>query len=326
MAISVDGITSGIDTSSLISELSTAYGAPKDLIEAEVADYEALQSAMSELSGLLGEVSSALESIEDVEDFRSFSVAYPETDALIAEADGDAVAGVYSVEIDALATSELEVSQGFSDLSTLGVIAEGTLDVTYAGVTTSITVDSTNSSLVELAADIDDIDGVSAYVMNTGDASTPYRLVVQGEDTGSSNTVEIDTAGLTGGGSVPTFTEQTAASDASLSINGIAVTSESNTVDDSITGLSLELTGTTSQAIDVTVGLDAAGMEEKVQTFIDAYNAVIDYVDTNSNAADEESGIAAGVFNGDSSVRWISQTLAGSISSLYTANISTASG
>ena len=84
MAISVDGITSGIDTSSLISELSTAYGAPKDLIEAEVADYEALQSAMSELSGLLGEVSSALESIEDVEDFRSFSVAYPETDALIA--------------------------------------------------------------------------------------------------------------------------------------------------------------------------------------------------------------------------------------------------
>ena len=266
MAISVDGIVSGIDTTSLISELSASYSAPKTLLEEDIVEAEALQSGMTALSGLLSDLSESLENIQDVEDLRAYTVSYPETDALIAEADGEAIAGVYSVEITALASSELEVSEGFADQSSTGVIATGTLSVTYAGTTTDITVDATNSSLVELASDIDGIDGISAYVMDTGDASTPYRLVIQGEDTGDSNTITMDTSGLTGAGTVPTFTEQTTAANAELSINGIDVTSESNTVNDSIAGLSLDLTAVTTDPIDVTISLDADGMEEKVES------------------------------------------------------------
>ncbi|MDG1481666.1 MAG: flagellar filament capping protein FliD [Myxococcota bacterium] len=320
MAISVDGIVSGIDTTSLISELSASYSAPKTLLEEDIVEAEALQSGMTALSGLLSDLSESLENIQDVEDLRAYTVSYPETDALIAEADGEAIAGVYSVEITALASSELEVSEGFADQSSTGVIATGTLSVTYAGTTTDITVDATNSSLVELASDIDGIDGISAYVMDTGDASTPYRLVIQGEDTGDSNTITMDTSGLTGAGTVPTFTEQTTAANAELSINGIDVTSESNTVNDSIAGLSLDLTAVTTDPIDVTISLDADGMEEKVESFVTAYNAVIDYIDTNSAGADSTEGTAAGVFNGNSSIRWISQTLTQSLSTSYTDN------
>ena len=326
MSISVDGIISGIETTSLISELSEAYSAPKDLLEEEITEAETLQSAMSTLSGLLGNVSDALEDIEDIEDFRTFSAAYEENDDLVVETSGEAIAGVYSIEIDSLATSEIEASNAFADQSSTGVISEGTFSLTYAGTTTEITVDSSNSSLRDLASDIDDIDGVTAYVMDTGDASTPYRLIIQGEDTGSANTIEIDTSGLTGAGTVPTFTEQSSAGDASLSINGIEVTSDSNTVSDSIAGLSLDLTGTTTEAIDVTVSLDTSSMEEKVQAFVDAYNSVVSYVDSNSIAADEESGISAGVFNGDSSVRRIMQTLASSLSTSYTSNDLTSLG
>ena len=326
MAISVDGIVSGIDTTSLISELSASYSVPKSLIEEDIAEAEALQSGMTALSGLLGDLSDSLEDIQDVEDLRAFAVTYPETDALVVEADGEAIAGVYSVEISALATSELEVSEGFSDQVSTGVIASGTLSVTYAGTTTDITVDATNSSLVELAAAIDDVEGISAYVMNTGDASTPYRLVIQGEDTGEDNTITLDTSGLTGAGTVPTFTEQTTAANAELSINGIDVTSESNTVNDSIAGLSFDLTAITSDPIDVTVSLDADGIEEKVQAFVNAYNSVVDYIDTNSSAADDTAGTAAGVFNGNSSVRWISQTLQQSLSTTYTDNALTSLG
>ena len=326
MAISVDGIVSGIDTTSLISELSEAYSAPKDLLEEDITDAENLQSAMTTLSGLLGDVSDALEEIEDIEDFRTFSASYEENDNLVVEASGEAIAGVYSVEIDSLATSELEASNAFADHTSSGVIAEGTLSVTYAGTTTEITVDSSNSSLVDFASDIDDIDGITAYVMDTGDASTPYRLIIQGEDTGAANSIEIDTTGLTGSGTVPTFTEQSTAADASLSINGITVTSESNTVSDSIAGLTFDLTGTTTEAIDVTVSLDSTSMEEKVQAFVDAYNSVVTYVDNNSIAADEDSGTEAGLFNGDSSVRRIMQPLQSSLSSVYTSNDLTSLG
>ena len=43
MAISVDGIVSGIDTTSLISELSASYSVPKSLIEEDIAEAEALR-------------------------------------------------------------------------------------------------------------------------------------------------------------------------------------------------------------------------------------------------------------------------------------------
>ena len=108
MGISVDGIISGIDTTSLINELSAAYAAPKDNLEESIANNEALQDAMTEFSGLLGDLSDSLEDISEVEDFRSYAVSYPETDALIAEADGEAIAGIYSVEVSSLAASELE--------------------------------------------------------------------------------------------------------------------------------------------------------------------------------------------------------------------------
>ena len=64
----------------------------------------------------------------------------------------------------------------------------------------------------KLAAAIDEIDGLSAYVLNTGADSEPYKLVVQGEDTGTDNSISFDTSGLTGSGTVPSFTEQRAAS------------------------------------------------------------------------------------------------------------------
>ena len=46
----------------------------------------------------------------------------------------------------------------------------------------------------------DDIDGLSAYVLNTGADEDPYKLIVQGEDTGADNTIAFNTAGLTGSG------------------------------------------------------------------------------------------------------------------------------
>jgi flagellar hook-associated protein 2 len=317
MAISVDGIVSGINTSSLISDLVGSYSAPKNLLQREISDNNALQESLTGLSSRLGDMQSALEDLSTEAEIREYSVNYTETDAFIAEATGAATEGVYAVEVSALATSELEVSQGFADTTSTGVIAEGTLDISYDGVTHQVTVDSTNSSLSDLAAEINDISGLSSYVMNTGDATNPYRLVVQGTDTGSSKGITIDTAGLTGGGAVPSFTEQVAASDAQLSINGISVTSESNTVSDSIQGFSLTLTGLTSSPVDVAVSLDQDAVKDKIQSFVDAYNEVIDYVDTNSVAGDEEAGIEAGIFNGDSSVRRIISDLQSKVTTQY---------
>jgi len=317
MSISVDGIISGINTSGLIAEMLAGYSAPKGILENQIDLFGDLREALTGLSTRLSELSDALEGLSTPEEFRSYATSYPETNSFTATANGEAIPGVYGVAVSALANSELEVSQGFDDQVSTGTIPEGTLTVTVGGVDTQIVVDSTNSSLVELASSIDQVEGVNAYVMNTGESSQPYRLVIQGEETGSSNTIEVDTTGLVGAGTVPGFTEQVSASDAQASINGISVTSTSNTFNNVIEGITFEVSGLTTDPVNVVVSLDSSAMADKLQTFIDAYNEVVSFVDTNSLAANSEVGIPSGPLNGDSSARWILQTLRSKISDQY---------
>jgi flagellar hook-associated protein 2 len=209
----------------------------------------------------------------------------------------------------------LEVSQGFSDKSSTGEVAEGTLSVTYAGTSTEITVDSSNSSLEKLAAEIDAIDGLTAYVLDTGAATDPYKMVVQGNDTGADNTIAFDTSGLTVGAAVPSFTENRSAQDSSVDINGITVTGASNSINDAIPGLDIELYQTTSSAAEVTVGLDREEITANVQAVIDAHGEVVSWVNTKS-AYNADLGIQ-GPFVGETAVGRIMRGLQTIVSNTY---------
>ena len=297
MGIGIDGIATGIDTTALIGALTESASAPKKALLARIDDYEDKSEKITELINLIGDMESALEDIEDIGDFRSFKASYEENDAFDVTVDGDAVAGTYDVEVQSIAKAEMEISQGYASQTTDNVVGDGTIDVTYAGTTTSVTVTAT-MNLAEVASAINDVDGVTAYVMDTGDASAPYRLVIQGDDAGSSNDISVSSS--LSGGTAPTFTESVSASDAKLTINGIAIESDSNTVTDAIPGMTLDLSEATTEAISVTVSADPEAIEAKIQTFADAFNAVVSFVNTNS-AFDSEAGIR-GPFVGETGV------------------------
>ena len=315
MSIQVDGIVSGMDTSALISSLVGVYSIPKGMIEADIDAAEDKKEAVAGLKNRLSDLEDALEDIEDEDKFKVYKASYEDTDAFSISVDGNSVPGAYDVDVTALARAELEVSQGFSDKSSDGVIAEGTLTVTYAGVDTDITVDADNSSLSDLASLIDDVDGLSAYVLDTGAASNPYKLVVQGEDTGADNTIEFDTSGLVGSGTVPSFTENRAASDATVEINGISVTSDSNTISDAVPGMDIELYQTTSAAETVTVTMDKEGIRANVQTVIDAYNEVVSWV-AGKSAYNADAGIK-GPFVGETTVTRVMRGLQNVVSDTH---------
>jgi flagellar hook-associated protein 2 len=313
VGIGIDGIATGIDTTALIGALTEAASAPKNALLGRIDDYEDKGDKISELINLIGDMETALEDIEDIGDFRSFKASYEENDAFDVSVDGEAVAGTYEIEVQSIAKAELEISQGYSSQTTDGIVGTGTIDVTYAGTTSSVTVTS-DMNLAEVANELNDIDGVTAYVMDTGDASSPYRLVVQGDDAGSSNTISItDTLS---GGTAPTWTESISAADAKMTINGISVESDSNTVNDAVPGMTIDLSEATTEAITVTVAPDPEAIEAKIQTFADAFNAVVSFVDTNS-VFDAEAGIR-GPFVGESSVGRVVEGLRSVISTEFT--------
>lgn len=296
----IGGIASGLDTDSMIEQLVAAANVPRALMVEQRTEFSNLQSVYEELSSRLTTLNDALEALDTVSEFGALT-GTSTNDGVAVTVDGDGVAGTYSVQVNSLAASEMEVGNDtIADDSTVVGETGGTFSVTYAGVTTAITGIDDTTSLSELSDLINDqVEGVSAYLMDTGSG---YRLVVSGNDTGASNTLSLSSSlsAFSGG-----FTEAVSAEDASLTVNGVSITDSDNTVDSVIQGVTFELLETTSSAATVTVSLDEDTVVDRVNTFIDAYNSVISYVGSQS-ISDPENDISGPLIGESAAARLIS--------------------
>ncbi len=310
MTIATSGIISGIDTAALIQATLDAASGPRSAIEERIEDYESRVSKIAELASLMGDMEDALEAIQDIGDFRSFSATYDEDDApFTVETDGDAIAGTYDVTVNALAVAQMDTSNTFAADDDDTIFGAGdSLDVTYDGTTT--TIDLEGLDLSDVADAINDIDGVSASVVNNG---STYQLLIAADDEGEAITYTETYA--SGPSTQLGITNTQAASDAEVEINGITITSDTNTIN-AIPGLTFTLNDTDASAYTVIVAEDPEAIEEQVQTFVDAYNAVISFINVNS-VFDDENDIR-GPFVGEGSVQRVANGLRMTLTSEFT--------
>lgn len=304
----VDGIVSGMDTSALINAIVEASAGTKYVMAKQLVSYEDKQEKVAGVKNRLDTLLDTIKTMDTATEFPAYQSTSSDDSKITASADTDAVPGGYTISVSALAQSESEVSDGFADKDSTAVVSTGTYQVKYGSTTSTISIDSTTDTLEGLATQLDALDGLASYVLDTGDASTPYKLVVMGEDTGSSNTIDLSKLGLN-------FTETVSAQDAAFEVNGVSVTTASNTVSDSIPGLSLSLIETTSSAVTVQVNRDESAMSDKVQKFVDDYNSLVNYYQINTNY-DPDKGIK-GALIGDGTVRNIVEKLGNLVSGEY---------
>lgn len=99
------------------------------------------------------------------------------------------------------------------------------------------------------------------------------------------------------------------AQDAKLTYNGIPIERDTNSIDDIVSGLSLELTSVTETGKDVIVRIarDDEGIAEEMKAFVESYNEMYNKLQELTKY-DEETKIA-GVFNGNSEIRSITRQL-----------------
>jgi len=132
-------------------------------------------------------------------------------------------------------------------------------------------------TLQDLITRINDTDiGVQASLVNDGSGNNPYRISFISEITGRAGAVYLD-AGTTN------LTTQTLceAQDALVLFgddpnNTFLITSSSNTIEDAIQGATLELHGVSDTAVEVSVTQDLEGIITQMNSFVDAFNAVMD--------------------------------------------------
>lgn len=157
-------------------------------------------------------------------------------------------------------------------------------------------------SLQDVASAINEAGmGVTATIINDGSSTNPYRLVISSDKPGTSGEIVWD-AGDTGLG-MTTFVE---AKDALVflgapgSANAITVTSETNQLDDLIDGVTIDLKGTDTNPVTITVNRDDESIVGMVSSFVESFNKVVDSVNEYTRFNPET--LEKGVLFGDSSV------------------------
>ncbi len=316
---SVSGLITGIDYRSLVDQIITNEGQGAVRLRDQEKKLQDQATAYATYKELVTALQAAAASLADGSAFDSVSAttaALSGTRAVVsATGSATAAAGTYRVSVDHLATAQkLGTGWAADTTSALGLSAGS---FTINGST--VTVDA-NDTLTSLRDKLNAVNaGANASKVNASILqvdSTHYRLVLTSETTGAAGISLADTSGtnlqtlglLTSGGGLTATAELVQGSDASFSVDGIAMTRASNTVTDAIQGVTLNLTAEESGAVtSVTIERSFDNAQKSAQAFVDAWNKLADYVKTQQTPPKE--GATAPILYNETLLRTVQGTL-----------------
>ena len=273
MALSSPGIGSNLDVNSIVSQLMTVEQRPLTLLNRKEAGLQGKLSVLGSLKGAVAGLQSAMQGLKSIARFQGYSANVGDSSVLSASANTNATSGSHNITVANLAQQQILAAAGvISDTAALGA---GTISLRVgSGATTSITIDASNNTLrgVRDAINSSGAD-VTASIVNDG-AASPWRLVLTAKSTGAANTIAITNTLAPGEfkTALDNRSETQAALSAVLTVDGIAVTSATNTVSDAVAGVTLNLSK--AGASTVTVARNTASAQSAVQAFVKAYNDV----------------------------------------------------
>lgn len=339
--ISSPGVGSNLDVKSIVSQLMQVEQQPLQLLDTKEASYQAKLSAFGSLKSGLSTLQTAASKLNLSSTFLGNKASVADASVLSANVTGTAVAGDYNIEVQSLAKAQKLVSTaGYATADT--AVGQGTLSISLgsysdagsppvsftqkSGTTpVSITIDSSNNTLAGIRDAINNAGaGVSASIINDG---TSYRLALTSTSTGTANSVKI-TATESGGaglaqlaydgsaGGVSNMTQNVAAKDAVIKVDGVTVTKSSNTITDAIQGVTLNLAKETGTGVTtkLTLTRDTDSIVSAIQDFVTAYNGVNKQI-ADATAYDSSTGKGS-VLLGDSTARTVQTQLRSALSNI----------
>jgi len=200
--LSIDGLVSGLDTTSIVDAIMAVERRSVTLLEARQARASAQRDAFRSLNTKLLSFQAKAQALSGSAAFRQRIASVSDETLLTATAVSGAATGTYAVAVRSLARAHQIASQGYADTDTT-TLGTGTLQIQIGnGETTTIDVTSANNTLAGLRDAINAAGaGVRALIVNDGSDAFPYRLLLTANSSGADNAISI-TSSLTGGTSV----------------------------------------------------------------------------------------------------------------------------
>ncbi len=311
MAITLStGIFTGLDTGKIISQLMSIERRPLEQLNQKKSEIQKNISTFGSLSGALSSLKSSLSSLKKG-GVSLVSATSSDTTVFSVMVSSSASEGDYNIKVNSVALAQSLYSQSFDSeneaVADLSLYESQTMRIQVGGnEALDITIDSSNNSLAGIRDAINNANaGIKASIINDGNG---YRLILTSNLTGDNNRItikvdednngifeesgEIDSSGLSRlafnplydengnvSGGIANLTQSQAARNASLTINGLTITRQSNTINDLITGVTINLLKDSSgNTIQLRVKKDTSSITNGLNAFVSSYNNVLNQI------------------------------------------------
>jgi flagellar hook-associated protein 2 len=338
------GIGSGLDANAIITALMSVERKPLTALEDRNKSLNTELSAIGKLRSYASSMRDAATKLTSVATWNATTATSADDTAVKVSAASGAAASDYAINVQRLASRQTVTTGAFA--SSAAAVGEGSLTLelgswtgepTPTGFTaktgaTPVTV-TIGAGETSLAAIRDKINaagaGVTASIVN--DASGA-RLSLRSKDTGAENAFRISATESADDGNAATglsalafdataagaTTRNESAVNAQATINGIAVTSASNTLTDVAEGLTLTLKKVTGADVAVSVGSDDAAISDAMDKFVGAFNDLAKYIREQTKY--DSATKTAGTLQGDRTALGLQSQLRGVINQQTTAS------
>ncbi|MBA1200834.1 flagellar filament capping protein FliD [Pseudomonas capeferrum] len=309
------GLGSGLKITEIVTVLVQSDTAAKQAqITRQTSNNTAMISGVGALRSALTAFQDAMKKLNsaDAPSFNPYAATSGNEAIFKVSADSTAVPGSYDIAVSNLATGSKVASQKFADGAS-AEIGEGELTIAQGDTSYKIQVGS-GATLQSVRDQINKemgANGISANIINESGGS---RLVLSSTTTGKGTDLvlsgipelEIDgTKSMADNANGAGFITNPA-KNAVITIDGLQVESATNTVKNAISGMTLELTGTSSSnsSTKATVAANNDGLKKSVQGFVDAYNTLQKTITSlTSTSLDEDGNTVLGSLTNDPTTR-----------------------
>jgi len=300
------GVGSGIDIKAMAESLTNVEREPRTkALEAKIAKAEKRVSGYSAIMFGLKQIQDAFKGLNDLSDFSGATVRNSSPSAFEATALPGAELGQHTIQVNSIAKPQITRTGYFSSSSqVLNGGAEFNLQITVGGTINSVKVtDTSPQGVVDAINSKSTATGVDARLVSTGDSANPYTIVLTG-DSGLASAFTVEQPGTEA--SVPGLSFSNSlqsASNANLVVDGLSISRSTNTIDDAVPGIRLDLLSTTGTAGTISLSRDTAPAKTKIEALTKAYNDFQGFLDTmgNPKSTDKDYG---GVLATDTLLRY----------------------
>lgn len=301
----------GFDVSTTVASIVANLQNVETPWKTQVSTLESQDTALSSLGTLFSNLSNDISSLTDFQGILSEKTGSSSNTNILelTAANSSATAGTHTVVVTSLA----QTSSGYlTPITSASDTLAGSLTIQVGSATAqTVTVGSSSNTLSGLAAAINSAGiGVTASVLT--DASGSRLSLVSGTSgAGGDLTITSSITDASNSNAALSYTNSTTGANAQLTVDGVNLTSASNTVANLIPGVTFQLlSNAPGTQVQVVIGNDNTGVESSLSAFVSDYNALISSI--NAEQTNNGSGTAEPLY-GSPTLSLLQQQLLGGL-------------